>query len=121
MDLSWIVAPRITVGFDGNGLAKLERVNGLIWQFGQTDVQNSRFACSVLLLAAPSCLRHQASEQPNLRQMRPRIEVIGRQDLELDKAGCGRRQLAFLVSGFEQKPVRQLALADRTERSIRPL
>src|SRR5262245_43146934 len=82
-------------------------------------IPDSRVASYCLLRRV--ALRHQASEQPNLRQMRPRIEVIGRQDLELDKAGCGRRQLAFLVSGFEQKPVRQLALADRTERSIRPL
>src|SRR5262245_53174801 len=75
----------------------------------------------VALPPAPNGLRCQAPEQPNLRQMRPGIEVIGRQDLELDKAGRGRRQFAFLVTGLEQKPVRQLALADRTERSLRAL
>src|SRR5882672_10162710 len=66
------------------------------------------------------CLLPQSSEQPNLRHMRPGIEVIGRQHLELDITGRGRRQLAFLVAGLEQEPVRQRALADRSERSLRP-
>src|SRR6266699_762042 len=61
-------------------------------------------------------LRH-APEQPNLRQVRPGVEVIGRQDLELDIAGRRRRKLAFLVAGLEQQPVRPCALADRTKRA----
>src|SRR5262245_57371675 len=110
IDLSWIVAPRIAVEFDGAGLAELERVHGLIWQFDQTNVQNSRSACASVFTPTPRLLL-QASQQSNLRHVRPSIEMIGGQDLELDVARRGWRQLAFLIARLEQQPVRQRALA----------
>src|SRR5262249_57853538 len=53
--------------------------------------------------------------------MRPRIEMIRRYKLELDVTGSRRRERALLVAGLEQQPVGERALADGTERPVRPL
>src|SRR5262245_43753220 len=66
-------------------------------------------------------LWRQSADEPDLRDVRPRVEMIGRHELELYIAGGGRRQLAFLIAGFEQQPVGERAFSDRAERAVCPL